>query len=80
MLLYVVGSWCKVSDACKSVVAGFLDLTRASDCVNHSILLDKLAHHGVVGDMYGWFESYLCGCQQLVRFNGSLSQTPLSKM
>ena len=58
----------------KSVVAGFLDLAKAFDCVNHSIVLDKLAHYGVMGDAHGWFESYLCGRQQLVRFNGSLSK------
>ena len=38
VLLYVVDSWRKAIDARKFVVAGFLDLAKAFDCVNHDIL------------------------------------------
>ena len=72
MLLYVVDSWCKAIDACKFGVAGFLELAKVFDCVNHDILLDKLAHYVVVGDAHAWFESYLCGRQQAVKFDDSL--------
>ena len=73
VLLYVVDSWRKAIDTCKFVVAGFLDLAKAFDCVNHDILLDKLTHYGVVGNAHSWFESYLCGRQQAVKFGGCLS-------
>ena len=73
MLLYVVDSWRKAIDACKFVVAGFLDLAKAFDCVNHDILLEKLAHYGVVDGVHAWLASYLCGRQQAVKFDDSLS-------
>ena len=70
VLLYVVDSRHKAIDACKFVVARFLNSAKAFDCVYHDILLDKLAHYGVVGNAHALFESYLCGCQQTVKFDG----------
>ena len=73
MLLYVVDSWCKAINSLEFVVAGFLDLAKAFDCVNHNILLDKLPHYGVVDGAHAWLASHLYGHQQAVKCDDSLS-------
>ena len=42
VLLHVVDCWRRAIDDGKFVVAGFLDLAKAFDFVNHGILLTKL--------------------------------------
>ena len=73
MLLYVLIPGIKLlmhANCCGWI---FVPLGLGLYCVNHDILLDKLAHHGVVGGTHAWLESYLCGCQQAIKFDGSLS-------
>ena len=38
----------------------YLDLQKASDTVNHEILLSKLEHYGIKGTSYNWFKYFLC--------------------
>ena len=59
----------KVTGAC------YLDLKKAFDTVEHSILLKKIATHGVEEKSVGWFTSYLSNCSQRTSV-GNFTSTP----
>ena len=51
----------------------FIDLAKAFDTVDHSILLKKMSNFGIRGLQLKWFHSYLSERTQRVLCNGSLS-------
>ena len=55
------------------VLGIFFDISKAFDCVNHKILLAKLFHYGIRGQLNKWFESYLHNRSQYTSVNGASS-------
>ena len=60
----------KALDEEKYAVSIFLDLSKAFDTVNHSMLLSKLDLYGIRGNEHQWFRSYLSNRKQRVFVNG----------
>ena len=48
----------------------FIDLKKAVDTVNHAILLTKLNHYGIRGNVHECFKSYLSHREQFVIVSG----------
>ena len=68
-LIALVERVIKSLDTGKYVVGVFLDLKKAFDTVDHSILLRKLEKYGIRGNMIKWFKSYLSFRLQFVEYN-----------
>ena len=51
----------------------FLDIKKAFDSVNHKILLKKLEHYGIKGNVLKWFENYLSCRYQSTRLGTKIS-------
>ena len=58
----------------KYTVGIFLDLTKAFDTVDHSILLQKLPYYGIIGKAHSLLESYLSNRKMYTTINSTTSQ------
>ena len=74
-LLYLFEAILKALDDGNFTRVIFVDLQKAFDTVDHSILLSKLCHYGIYGLTNKWFESYLANHNQFVSINGFASST-----
>ncbi|RMC06957.1 hypothetical protein DUI87_16409 [Hirundo rustica rustica] len=63
----------RLVDAGKAVDVVYLDFSKAFDTVSHSILLDKLAAHGLDRSTLHWVRNWLDGRAQRVVVNGAAS-------
>ena len=73
----IVNLTAKLADAIddNKLTAGiFLDLSKAFDTVDHSIILAKLEHYGIRGIALEWFRSYLENRMEIVKFKNCLSK------
>ena len=76
-LIDVVDNVRNYIDGGEFVLGIYLDLKKAFDTVNHSILLSKFDHYGFRGHVNTFIGSYLSNRQQFTVINGSKSKTEL---
>ena len=78
-LTSLLDSWCCNIDKKQIIGVIFLDLRKAFDLVNHTILIEKLRIYGVGDNAFNFFQSYLTNREQCVVMNGYKSDSvPLS--
>ena len=52
----------------------YLDMSKAFDKVQHSLIIARLQQFNISGSLWKWFTSYLCGRRQRVTVLGATSQ------
>jgi hypothetical protein len=71
--------WLNNMDKVNLNIAVFVDLKKAFDTVDHTILLNKLKYYGFIGDELKWIQSYLSNRSQKCFINGVPSNPGIMK-
>ena len=74
----LVGQVVKGHNRKEHTAAIFLDLLKAFDALDHSLLLKKLELHGIRGNALCWFTSYLSNRKMRVKYCGEGESTYLN--
>ena len=64
----LVGTIVKNREEKKHTIGIFIDLSKAFDTLNHSMLLEKMSRYGIRGTSLNWFKSYLQGRSMRVKY------------
>ena len=70
LLLYCTECWFKALDYRQYVAVLYLDVSKAFDTVNHSLLLYKFQHLGLSDSSLSWFHSYISNRSQITSVSG----------
>ena len=74
-LHHLYSTWLDMTKNKHPLVLLFLDFQKAFDVVDHQILLSKLAHIGIDGNLFKTIQSFLSGREQCVKIHSSYSDT-----
>ncbi|CAH1239100.1 Hypp5710 [Branchiostoma lanceolatum] len=66
--------WYKAMNEGELTGAVFIDLSKAFDTLDHTILLQKMSRYGIQGPAFDWFQSYLTGRKHCTSINGATSE------
>ena len=72
-LLKMMENWNKQLDNGEKIGVIFMNLSKAFDTINHSLLLEKLIAYGFSNQALSLLQSYLCNRFQRSIINGSFS-------
>ena len=73
--LELVDTLLQTLDSGKLSISIFLDLSKAFDTLDHTMLINKLKHYGISGTSLNWISNYLTDREQFVQYKGTMSNT-----